>query len=143
MRLTLFQALSAFVSGLVFSFGLILSEMINPQRVKGFLDVFGEWDPSLIFVLGGAIPVAFIAVRIMRKMHAPVFAVRFDLPSNSKIDRPLILGSALFGFGWGIGGLCPAPALASHAIGLEASFYFVASMVVGMLLHDHLWQRAK
>lgn len=143
MKKSIFYTAAAFLSGLVFSFGLILSEMINPAKVQGFLDVFGDWDPSLMFVLGGAIPVAFVAVRLMKSMSKPVLSESFDLPVKAQIDRPLIIGSAIFGIGWGLGGLCPAPAIASLSIGVEAAVFFVVAMVIGMIAHDKLWVKMK
>lgn len=136
MKHTFSLASVSFVCGVLFSFGLILSGMINPAKVQGFLDVFGNWDPSLIFVLGGAIPVAFIGVRLMMRMSKPLLGASFNLPRKTVIDRRLIIGSALFGIGWGLGGLCPAPAVASVTLGLEATLYFVVAMVIGMVVHD-------
>src|SRR3546814_20981922 len=88
--------------GIVFGFGLSLSGMLNPARVQGFLDVFGAWDPSLAFVLGGAVVVAFIGVQVMKRMRHPAFDDSFHVPPSRRIDAPLIIGSALFGLGWGI-----------------------------------------
>ena len=135
------QTASALTSGLVFGFGLSLSGMLNPARVQGFLDIFGAWDPSLAFVLGGAVVIAFVGVRIMYRMDRPVLDESFHVPKNKKIDPPLLIGSALFGVGWGFGGFCPGPAVASLSVGLGESFVFVIAMIVGMTLHDRVWRR--
>jgi uncharacterized membrane protein YedE/YeeE len=126
--------LSALACGLLFGFGLSLSGMLDPARVRGFLDIFGDWDPSLAFVLGGAVVASFAGFRLSRRRRAPLLAPRYDLPSNSKVDAPLVLGSAIFGVGWGIAGLCPGPAVASLALGLWPSFVFTLAMIVGMAL---------
>lgn len=128
----------ALMSGIIFGFGLSLSGMLNPARIQGFLDVFGAWDASLVFVLGGAVVVAFIGVRIARRMTRPVFDTTFYLSPTAKIDTPLVLGSALFGIGWGLGGFCPGPAMAALSLGLWQPAIFVIAMVVGMTLHDRL-----
>ncbi|EJJ28458.1 YeeE/YedE family protein [Rhizobium sp. CF142] len=132
---------AALASGIVFGFGLSLSGMLNPARVQGFLDVFGAWDPSLAFVLGGAVVVAFIGVQVMKRMRHPAFDDSFHVPTSRRIDTPLVIGSALFGLGWGIGGFCPGPAIASLSVGLSQTFLFVIAMLVGMTLHDRVWSR--
>ncbi|KQV36656.1 YeeE/YedE family protein [Rhizobium sp. Root1204] len=131
---------AALTSGAVFGFGLSLSGMLNPARVQGFLDVFGAWDPSLAFVLGGAVLVAFVGFRIMYRMRRPVLDESFHVPSKNAIDAPLVIGSALFGVGWGLGGFCPGPAVASLSVGFVESFVFVVAMIVGMTLHDRVWR---
>ncbi|NNH60377.1 YeeE/YedE family protein [Rhizobium laguerreae] len=141
MNRNIFQFIAALASGIVFGFGLSLSGMLNPPRVQGFLNVFGAWDPSLAFVLGGAIVVAFIGVQIMTRMKRPAFDDRFHVPTNRRIDAPLVVGSALFGLGWGIGGFCPGPAVASLSVGLPQTFLFVIAMLVGMTLYDRVWSR--
>ncbi|MDQ1196388.1 YeeE/YedE family protein [Agrobacterium sp. SORGH_AS 787] len=140
------QFSAALASGLIFGLGLSLSGMLNPARVQAFLDVFGHWDPSLAFVLGGAVLIAFIGVRVAKRMEHPVLDDRFHLPANQKIDAPLIIGSALFGLGWGLGGFCPGPAIASLSVAsLTGSapqvVLFVVAMLIGMMLHDRLWNR--
>ncbi|MCG5486691.1 MAG: YeeE/YedE family protein [Sinorhizobium meliloti] len=132
---------AALASGIVFGFGLSLSGMLNPVRVQGFLDVFGTWDPSLAFVLGGAVVVAFIGVQVMRRMRHPAFDDNFHVPTSRRIDPPLVIGSALFGLGWGIGGFCPGPAVASLSIGIPQTALFVIAMLVGMTLYDRVWSR--
>lgn len=141
MKRNLYQFLAALLSGIVFGFGLSLSGMLNPLRVQGFLDVFGEWDPSLAFVLGGAVLVAFIGVQIMKTMRRPAFDASFHVPTSAKIDAPLVVGSALFGLGWGAAGFCPGPAVASLSFGMPQTALFVVAMLVGMILHDRIWSR--
>lgn len=136
-----FQFGAALASGIVFGFGLSLSGMLNPARVQGFLDVFGAWDPSLAFVLGGAVAVAFIGVQVMKRMRHPAFDDGFHVPTSRRIDAPLVIGSALFGLGWGIGGFCPGPAIASLSIGIPQTALFVIAMLVGMALFDRVWSR--
>jgi len=130
-------------SGLVFGFGLSLSGMLDPARIQGFLDIFGHWDPSLAFVLAGAVGIAFIGVRLARRRTRPAFESAFHLPTEMKIDRPLILGSALFGIGWGLGGFCPGPGVASLLLGLWQTWLFVAAMVAGMIVHDRFARRGR
>lgn len=132
----LFRILAALASGAVFGFGLSLSGMLDPARVRGFLDVAGHWDPSLAFVLGGAVVVAMLGVRLSRRMKQPVLDESFHLPTSKRIDRPLVLGSALFGIGWGMAGFCPGPAVSVLTLGLVPAFLFVAAMLVGMTIHD-------
>ena len=112
MNLKFYQFCSALASGAIFGFGLSMSGMLDPVRVRGFLDIFGVWDPSLAFVLGGAVIVASIGVQITKRMQHPTFDDSFHVPTRRRIDAPLIIGSALFGLGWGIGGFCPGPAIA-------------------------------
>jgi hypothetical protein len=133
------RLLVALAAGSLFGFGLSLSGMVDPARVIGFLDVAsGHWDPSLAFVLGGALLVALPGVALQRKLARPALDDHFHLPTSTVIDRPLILGAAVFGAGWGLAGFCPGPAVTSLSIGLVPSFIFAAAMVAGMMLHDHL-----
>jgi uncharacterized protein len=136
MKTILTQALAALGCGTIFGFGLSLSGMLDPARVQGFLDLFGAWDPSLMFVLGGAVLVAMVGMVLVRTMAKPVLADTFNMPTKTRIDRPLVLGSALFGIGWGLGGFCPGPAIASLPMGYGTVLIFVIAMVVGMVLHD-------
>lgn len=111
------RLLVALTAGVLFGFGLSLSGMVDPARVIGFLDVAsGHWDPSLAFVLGGALLVALPGVAIQRRLARPALDDRFHLPANAVIDRPLVLGSAIFGAGWGLAGFCPGPAVASLSV---------------------------
>ena len=137
----IYRSAAAHASGLVFGFGLSMSGMLNPVRVQGFLDIFGAWDPSLAFVLGGAVVVAFLGIQVVNRMRQPLFDERFHLPSTKRIDAPLIAGSALFGLGWGIGGFCPGPGVASLSVGLPQSVLFVIAMLAGMVLHDRVWSK--
>ena len=140
------QFIAALASGLIFGLGLSLSGMLNPARVQGFLDIFGNWDPSLAFVLCGAVVVAFTGVRVAKRMNKPLLENAFHLPANQKIDAQLIIGSALFGLGWGFGGFCPGPAIASLAVAALAgdapqAALFVVAMLIGMTIYDRLWNR--
>ena len=126
---------TALGAGLVFGLGLSLSGMLDPVRVQGFLDIFGAWDPSLAFVLGGAVAVAFVGVVLSRRMHRPAFDTAFHLPETRLIDRPLVIGSALFGIGWGLAGFCPGPAIAALAFGKVEVVAFVFAMLAGMMIH--------
>lgn len=120
------------LSGVLFGAGLALSGMMNPARVRGFLDLFGKWDPTLVFVMGGGLIVMAIAWRIQAHMHRPLACEEFSLPGTSLIDRRLIGGAVLFGIGWGLAGLCPGPAIASLAINPGNVLLFVVAMVAGM-----------
>ena len=129
------RMLIALTSGLFFGAGLAFSGMSDPARVQAFLDLFGKWDPTLAFVMGGAIlPMAF-AWMIKSRLSSPLAASSFELPGTTKLDRPLAIGAILFGMGWGIAGLCPGPALADIAIAPLAVLPFVAAMLVGMAAH--------
>jgi uncharacterized membrane protein YedE/YeeE len=126
----------SFCSGVLFGAGLTISQMVNPRKVTDFLDFFGHWDPSLAFVMGGALAVAALGFRVILRQPHPLLANEFHLPSGERIDARLLGGSALFGVGWGLAGFCPGPAVASLAYGLWQSVVFVAAMVIGMLLWD-------
>lgn len=127
------------LAGALFGFGLSLSGMVDPARVLGFLDVAsGHWDPSLMFVLGGAVVVAIPGVMLQRRLRKPLLDDQFHLPGKSAIDGRLILGSAIFGAGWGLAGFCPGPAVSALSMGLAPVFLFVAAMAGGMILHDRL-----
>jgi uncharacterized protein len=127
------QSFAALLAGLIFGLGLVMSQMIDPAKVLGFLDIAGNWDPSLAFVMIGAIPVAAIGYRATRARRAPLLDTRFRGPGRTRVDRTLVIGSALFGIGWGLVGYCPGPALTSLALGRWQSFVFVAAMLVGMV----------
>ncbi len=129
------QIAVALFAGAVFGAGLAVSGMADPQRVRGFLDLFGDWDPTLAFVMAGAILPMAIAWRIQSRMAAPVVSPRFALPTRRDLDARLVVGSALFGIGWGIAGLCPGPAIANLAIAPAPAALFVAAMLGGMILH--------
>lgn len=128
--------ITSFIAGVLFAVGLGISGMTRPDKVIGFLDITGSWDPSLAFVMLGAIAVHFVAYRLRPRMASPLFAERFALPSRNDIDGRLIGGAVLFGLGWGIGGFCPGPALVSLTGGLSAAFPFIGAMVIGMAIFE-------
>lgn len=121
-------------SGILFGAGLTLGGMTDPARVRGFLDLFGDWDPTLAFVMGGAVIVMAIAWQFQPKMARPIFADAFALPSRRDLTPKLIGGSALFGIGWGVAGLCPGPGIAALVIEPISAATFVAAMLAGMVL---------
>ncbi|HEX2728971.1 MAG TPA: DUF6691 family protein [Rubrobacteraceae bacterium] len=129
------RILAALVSGLIFGLGLAISGMMNPAKVIGFLDVAGDWDPTLAFVMGGALLVTSPAYRVILKRQRPVLESNFSLPTKKTLDAPLIGGSALFGVGWGLVGFCPGPAVAALGTGLAPVLVFVAAMLTGMVAH--------
>ena len=129
---TLFPPLFA---GLLFGAGLTVSGLADPARVLGFLDVAGAWDPTLAFVMAGAVLASAIGYLVARRLRAPLFGTAFFIPENRRLDRQLIGGAALFGIGWGLVGFCPGPALAGLAFGLWQNWLFVAAMIAGMALH--------
>lgn len=122
------------LSGILFGAGLTLGGMTDPARVRGFLDIFGEWDPTLAFVMGGAVMVMAIAWQLQPKLARPIFADTFSLPSRRDLTSKLIIGSALFGIGWGVAGLCPGPAISALVIDPISAAIFVVAMLAGMLL---------
>jgi uncharacterized membrane protein YedE/YeeE len=128
---TLPQAVAALLAGLIFGAGLVVSGMTKPSKVIGFLDLFGAWDASLMLVMGGAIGVHFFAYRFMRGRSAPLFAGKLAVPTRRDIDAKLVLGAAIFGAGWGLGGYCPGPALVSTAAGTVEVLVFVAALLAG------------
>jgi uncharacterized membrane protein YedE/YeeE len=132
----------ALLAGAIFGFGLSLSGMIDPAHVIGFLDIAsGRWDPSLMFVLGGAVMVAAPGVMLQRRMAKPVLDARFHLPEKARIDTRLLAGSAIFGIGWGLAGFCPGPAISALSTGLTPVVVFVCAMAAGMILHDRILPR--
>ena len=122
------------VSGIVFGVGLVISKMINPEKVLGFLDLFGNWDPSLAFVMIGAFIVSSPLFHIIKNKEKPLFAEKFNYSNNKEVNNRLIVGSALFGAGWGLGGLCPGPAISSIALININSITFVFAMFFGFYL---------
>ncbi|MDC8786864.1 DUF6691 family protein [Roseateles koreensis] len=133
--------LLAWVSGLVFGLGLLLSGMTNPAKVKGFLDVTGAWDPSLGLVMGGAISVGVVAFALARRRTQAWCGERMEIPTTTVIDKALIGGGLLFGLGWGMAGFCPGPALVALGSGLAAAWIFVPAMLLGMVAFDLLLKR--
>ena len=130
--------ISVLLAGLIFGFGLIISGMINPERVLGFLDIAGAWDPSLAFVMGGAVVVTFFGYRYVLGRKTPLFEESFQVPTNTLIDQKLVGGALLFGVGWGIVGLCPGPAIAGIVVDPARIGIFVAAMLAGMFM-ARLW----
>ncbi len=128
-----FSRISEFVVGLMFGVGLMASGMTDPGKVIGFLDLFGTWDPSLALVMGGAVVVGFFAFALAKKRTTTFLGGALRFPTSTQMDKPLVIGSLLFGAGWGLGGFCPGPALVSMADGQAKALLFVGAMLVGML----------
>lgn len=127
-----FGLLSQFAIGVLFGWGLIISGMSNPQKVLGFLDLAGLWDPSLIFVMAGAILVGLAGFYVVSKRSEAFFGGTLQIPTRRDISRPLVVGSFIFGIGWGVAGICPGPALVALGAGYSKAFVFVIAMLVGM-----------
>lgn len=130
------QRLSEFLVGLIFGIGLILSGMTDPGKVIGFLDLFGNWDPSLAFVMGGAILVGVFAFAVAKKRTTSLLGGAMQLPTARHVDKRLIIGSLAFGAGWGLAGFCPGPALVSLGAGEVKAAVFVLAMLIGMLAFE-------
>ena len=131
--------ISSFICGILFSIGLGISGMTQPQKVIGFLDVFGEWDFSLAFVMFGAVlSYLILQLWIQRNFSIPLLGGSFQIPTRKDLDRSLIIGALLFGSGWGLGGYCPGPAITSLGSGSLNALLFVVAMGVGMLLADRV-----
>lgn len=124
----------SYLIGLIFGIGIALSGMANPAKVLNFFDIAGAWDPSLAFVMGGALIVTFIGYRVVLKRPAPIMSQSFQLPTRRDLDLPLLGGSALFGVGWGIAGFCPGGALPALGTGRSEVFVFVAALVAGIIV---------
>ena len=122
-----------FAVGLIFGVGLMASGMTDPGKVIGFLDLFGAWDPSLALVMGGAVVVGFFAFTLAKKRTSTFLGGVLRFPTNTQMDKPLVIGSLMFGAGWGLGGFCPGPALVSMADGQPKAMLFVTAMLIGML----------
>lgn len=135
--------LNAFLVGLLFGLGLIISGMTDPSKVIGFLDLAGAWDPSLAFVMGGAILIGTTAFTIAKKRQRSLLGAPMRLSSATGLDSRLLLGSLVFGIGWGMSGFCPGPAVVSAAAGQPKAWIFVAAMLAGMALYHMLEQRGK
>lgn len=129
---------AALLAGFIFGLGLAISQMIDPNKVLGFLDIFGNWDPSLLLVLGGAVGTTTLAYRLILARGQPLLDQDFYLPKKTAIDPPLIAGAALFGIGWGLIGYCPGPAVASLGLGTFAPLIVVNAMLAGMLIQHRL-----
>jgi uncharacterized protein len=126
--------LAALACGVVFGLGLSLAQMTNPDKVLNFLDLGGAWDPSLLLVLGGAVVLSTIGFALLRQRPTPLWDSQFHMPLAQAIDRPLLIGSALFGIGWGLAGYCPGPAIASLGLGNPEALWVVPSIVAGAAL---------
>ena len=126
------------ITGLIFGIGLIMSGMTNPAKVQNFLDFFGNWDPSLALVMGGAIFITMPGFWLVQKRKSPFFEKLFHFPTKSDLDFRLLLGAAIFGIGWGLGGFCPGPAITSILTGSKGTFLFVITMLLGMVLAKSL-----
>ena len=126
--------LVALFCGTIFGIGLVISQMINPAKVLGFLNVFGEWDPSLAFVMIGALIISSPLFHLFKNKEKPIFSTSFSISENKEIDKRLIFGSILFGAGWGVAGLCPGPAISSIALLNISSVTFVFSMFIGFYI---------
>lgn len=139
------RILSVYLIGLVFGIGIVISGMANPAKVLNFFDFFGTWDPSLVFVMGGAVTVAFIGYRLVLPRPRPLFEGRFQLPTATRLDAKLIGGSAVFGIGWGISGFCPGGALPALGTGMTEVFLFTAALLAGIFAAKGLqaWMRSR
>lgn len=133
---------NSFITGVIFGLGLIISGMTDPEKVLGFLDLAGAWDPSLFFVMVGAISISAVAFYIARRRDRSVLGAPMQLPTSKRIDKRLLLGSLMFGVGWGIAGFCPGPALVSTASGQPKALLFTAAMLAGMAL-THVIERQR
>jgi uncharacterized protein len=127
--------LMALVAGLLFGLGLGISQMVDRERVLNFLDVTGIWDPTLLFVLGGAVAITVISFRLVLRRPHPLLADKFYLPTNKDIDIPLIAGSVIFGIGWGIAGYCPGPGITALVLGSWNPVFFIVALIAGSLLY--------
>ncbi|MCC5827372.1 DUF6691 family protein [Alkalimonas sp.] len=128
------QIIIAFVAGLLMSIGIAVSMMIDPAKVLAFLDLSGNWDPSLALVMAAALAVYSVGFHLVRGKPAPLLAEKFQLPSVTKLDKPILIGAAVFGLGWGLVGYCPGPALAALSAGSPATLVFVLAMIAGWYL---------
>lgn len=135
--------INAFFVGLLFGLGLIISGMTDPSKIIGFLDLAGAWDPTLTFVMGGAILIGSGGFAIAKKRQRSLLGAPMQLPTVSNLDKSLLVGSLAFGVGWGISGFCPGPAIVSAATGQPKAWVFVAAMLIGMALYGMIEQRGK
>jgi uncharacterized membrane protein YedE/YeeE len=133
---------AALLAGVLFGVGLALARMTDPRVVLGFLDLFGRFDPTLAFVLGGAVGTTMLVFRLILRRERPLLADTFQLPTSRAIDRPLLLGAGLFGIGWGLAGYCPGPALVGAAGGINTALMFLPALIAGILLHPALARRS-
>ncbi len=134
--------IATLICGFIFGWGLLISGLMQPAKVLAFLDIFGAWDPSLVVVMAAALIVSGLGFAIVKRRERPLLAAQSLWPAKTDIDRPLMIGSGLFGVGWGLVGLCPGPALANLATLSPRVIVFVVAMAAGMALHD-LWQKGR
>ena len=134
---------TALLAGLLFGAGLLISGMTSPAKVRGFLDLFGRWDPSLAFVMIGAIGVHFLVLRRILMLPKPLLSATFQLPSRAAIDAPLVVGAALFGVGWGLGGVCPGPGIVDAAMGSGYAVVFMIGMTLGIVAELRMSDRGR
>ncbi|TCM60266.1 hypothetical protein EC844_13417 [Acinetobacter calcoaceticus] len=139
MTHTIFKNICAFMFGGLFSIGLLLSGLSNPEKVIGFLDFFGQWDPSLAFVMLGAIMVVIFPMQMAIRKPITVFKQSIELPTKQQIDRKLIIGAVLFGIGWGISGICPAPSFTLIGLGYGEGLYFIVAMGIGVWVYGKIF----
>ena len=126
--------LSPFLIGLLFGIGLVVSGMVNPQKIIGFLDISGEWDPTLLVVMASALMTTFVGYRLVLARPRPAMAPEFQIPTKTEIDRALLIGAGIFGIGWGMAGLCPGPGFSALLVGGLPPILFIGAMVAGMAL---------
>lgn len=136
------SGLSGLFAGPLFGIGLMVSRMVDPEKVLGFLDLAGRWDPSLAFVMAGAVMIGAVAYAIARRRSLSLLGAPMAWPTATRIDRPLVVGSAMFGVGWGLAGFCPGPALVSASSGQPKAWIFVLAMLAGMALHGFFTRRS-
>jgi uncharacterized membrane protein YedE/YeeE len=137
----MFRVALSLIAGLIFGLGLVIGGMANPAKVQNFLDVAGTFDPSLAFVMGGAVAVTFVGYRLVLRERSPLFADHFHLPTVKELDVRILMGSALFGIGWGLSGFCPGPAITSFPLLAKGTLVFVPAMLVGVGLARSITQK--
>ena len=135
------RLITALVIGAIFGTGLAIAGMLNPSKVVGFLNIFGDWDASLAFVMGGGVLVNAIGYRFVMKRKAPIQCGAFSMPTSTNIDKPLVIGSVIFGVGWGLAGLCPGPVVASLLLNGQAMLPFFGLLITGLLVGQIVMRR--
>ena len=135
------RLITALVIGAIFGTGLAIAGMLNPSKVVGFLNIFGDWDASLAFVMGGGVLVNAIGYRFVMKRKAPIQCGAFSMPTSTNIDKPLVIGSVIFGVGWGLAGLCPGPVVASLLLNGQAMLPFLGLLITGLLVGQIVMRR--
>lgn len=134
------KQVTSLIAGAIFGLGLTISGMVNPAKVIGFLDIAGNWDPTLIFVMGGAMIPMFVSWALVKKMRRPIGGGEFSLPTLKEIDKRLLSGAAMFGIGWGLVGICPGPGLSALTFGNPNILVFVSAMIIGMIVFRYTLQ---